>query len=382
MDCSDYLTKADFAKLVKIPTPRILIVGDYMWPWYQEACATALENLGCEVTRFSWFHDFWRWREGFSEPSYRSLWHRFQYRLHTGPTVWQVCRRLKNQAIAEQPDIIWFYNVQLIPPNIIKALKKVLPDTLFAQYANDNPFSSAAKSGLWRNYLLSIPLFDVHFSYRLNNILDYQQYGAKSIHLLRSYFIPEEDYPVKEDEIPERFKCDVVFAGHYEDDGRVEMLEAICHAGYRLNLFGGGWDSAFSKLNSESPLRSKFPVSPVTKADYRYAICGAKVALCFLSTLNLDTYTRRSFQIPAMEVAMLSQYTDDLASLFVPDAEAVFFRDKQELIAKLSKLLRDDEWRQYVAKGGYAKVYSMGHDVTSRMKVWINNVRQFRSPLI
>ena len=83
-----------------------------------------------------------------------------------------------------------------------------------------------------------------------------------------------------------------------------------------------------------------------------------------------------------MEVAMLSQYTDDLATLYRPDTEAVFFRDQYELIAKLAQLLGDNAWRQSVAKAGYAKVYAAGHDVTSRMKAWLDDLRKFRSSLI
>lgn len=352
--------------------PRLLLVGDYMWPWYQEVCAAALERCGCEVVRFGWFDDFRHWRERRSEPFYHSLWHRIQYRLRTGPTVWRVYRRLLRVAKATQPEVVWFYNVQLIAPGVVRALKKVLPRATFVQYANDNPFSATAKPGLWRHYLRSIPLFDVHFSYRMNNISDYQRHGAKSIHLLRSYFIPEEDYPVPQTEIPDRFKCDVVFAGHYEDDGRVGILEAICEAGYRLNLFGGGWEAALPKLRSDSPLRAKYPISGVAKADYRYAICGAKVALCFLSTLNHDTYTRRSFQIPAMKVAMLSQYTDDLTTLFEPNREAVFFRDQRELLDKLARLLGDEAWRQSVAVAGYSRVYEDCNDVYSRMSLFLS----------
>lgn len=358
--------------------PRIFLVGDYMWPWYQEICATALERHGCEVERFGWFDDFRHWREGHSEPFFHSLWHRIQYRLRAGPTVWQVYRRLMRCALAVQPDVVWFYNVQLIAPRIVKALKRALPQAIFVQYANDNPFSAAAKPGIWRHYLNSIPLFDVHFVFRHSNIVDYQRYGAKSIHLLRSYFIPEENYPVPPKEIPNHFKCDVVFAGHYEDDGRVEMLEAICDAGYRLNLFGGGWEAALPKLHSDSPLRAKYPISPVTKADYRYAICGAKIALCFLSSLNQDTYTRRSFEIPAMKVTMLSQYTEDLARLYEEDREVAFFRNKQELLNNLSKLLGNNQWRQSVAEAGYTKVYAAGHDVDSRMKVWLEDIQKHR----
>jgi hypothetical protein len=354
--------------------PRILLVGDYLWPWYQEVCATALERHGCEVVRFGWFDDFRHWRQGHSEPFYHSLWHRIQYRLQAGPAVWRVYRRLLRVAKAARPDVVWFYNVQLIAPRVVKELKKALPQTTFVQYANDNPFSTAAQPGFWRHYLASIPLFDMHLSYRLNNITDYRRHGATAVHLLRAYFIPEEDYPVPPAEIPDRFKCDVVFAGHYEDDGRVAMLEAICEAGYHLNLFGGGWEAALPRLRADSPLRAKFPVGPATKADYRYAICGAKVALCFLSSLNHDTYTRRSFQIPAMKVAMLSQYTDDLATLFEPDREAVFFRDQRELIEKLAKLLMDDTWRMAVANAGYAKIYKSGHDVANRMRQFLNNL--------
>jgi hypothetical protein len=353
---------------------RILLVGDYMWPWYQDACADALEFQGCVVERFGWLQDFRHFVEGESEPRYHSIWHRIQYRLHFGPAVWEVNNRLIEVANRFKPDIVWFYNVQLISASVVKKLRRLLPDAFFAQYANDNPFSHSAKPGLWRHYLNSVPLFDVHFTYRHSNIADYRQMGVKKIHLLRSYFIPEVDHPEPQGAIPERFKCAVDFPGHYEDDGRVEMLEAICDAGYKLNLFGGGWDAALPKLRADSPLHRQYPVSPATSADYRYAICGAKVALCFLSTLNHDTYTRRSFQIPAMRTAMLSQYTDDLASLYAPDMEAVFFNNTEELLDKLGKLLAYDDWRESVAVAGYAKVYSAGHDVKSRMKVWLEDV--------
>lgn len=357
---------------------RIMVVGQYMWPWYQEACAMALERLGCAVERFGWFGDFHSWRTGQLEPVYHSFLHRLQARIHAGPTVWKIQQRLVRRAKKIQPDIVWFYNVQLISPGIVKVLKKVLPRATFAQYANDNPFSCSAQPGLWRNFIASVPLFDVHFSFRLNNIEDYKKYGARTVHLLRAYFIPNEDYPVPRREIPNRFKCDVVFAGHYEADDRVQMLEAICHAGLQLNLYGGGWDKALSRLRPDSPLRKKYPINPVTGQDYRKAICGSKVALCFLSTLNRDTYTRRSFQIPAMKTTMLSQYTADLQDLYVENKEIVFFRNKAETVHKLKTLLKNETWRRSVAEAGYAKVYNAGHDVQSRMRVWLEQIEHWQ----
>jgi hypothetical protein len=153
------------------------------------------------------------------------------------------------------------------------------------------------------------------------------------------------------------------------------MLEAVCEAGYKLNLFGGGWDAALPKLRADSLLRSQYPISPATKADYRYAICGAKVALCFLSKLNSDTYTRRNFQIPAMKTAMLSERTDDLATIYEPDVEAMFFSNTDELLAKLRLLVSDSSLRDSIAEAGYRRTYADGHDVKSRMARWLKQVR-------
>jgi hypothetical protein len=357
---------------VSVSGKKILVVGDFMWPWYQEACSAALESNGNIVERFGWFDEFRYWTIGKSEPRFHSFIHRIQYRLSFGPIIWSLKKKLLIQALKFQPDIVWFYNVKIISPKFVKKLKSSLPSSIFVQYSNDNPFSNNASTGIWKNYLNSIPEFDVHFAYRIQNNRDYQRVGSKNTFLLRSYFIPEEDFPVPKDLIPEKFKCDIVFAGHFENDERIQLLESICLSGFKLNLFGGGWDK--SKLKPDSPLLDLFPVMPVTNDEYRFAICGAKVALCILSTLNRDTYTRRCFQIPAMKQVMLSQFTDDLANMFIPGKEAVFFNNSEELIVKLRQLVSDDDLRMQIANNGYKKVYDSGHDVKTRMSIFLENI--------
>jgi spore maturation protein CgeB len=356
------------------PAPKVLLVGDFMWPWYHEACANALEHHGCVVKRFGWFHAFRYFAEGQSEPIYHSFFHRIQYRFGLGPVVRRISRELIDVAAEFQPDIVWFYNVHLISPRVVIKLREICSNSVFVQYANDNPFSKSAKQGVWRKYLASISYFDLHCVFRHSNIKDYREMGSKNQALLRAYFIPEVEYQEPTAIIPDRFKCDVVFAGHFEDDGRAEMLEAVCNAGFKLNIFGGGWTAALNQLSINSPLRALYPIAPATGADYRYAICGAKVALCFLSKLNQDTYTRRNFQIPAMRVAMLSEYTDDLAALFQPNKEALYFENERELIYQLNFLIGNDADRQKIANAGFDRVYTDGHDVKSRMKNLLKDV--------
>ena len=351
-----------------IENKSILIVGDYSWPWYQEACGNALNDLGFQAEKFSWFDDFRYRPEGAIEPVYKNLWLRLQYRFNLGPKVREVEKRLIKQALDLRPNFIWFYNVRLISPNTVKQLRQKLPNTKFIQYANDNPFVLQAKYKFWSNFIKSIPYFDLTLSYRKNNLEAYKQHGAKHVELLRSYFIPENDYPLPISKIPKRFKCDIVFAGHYENDGRLEILEEVCNKGYSLNLFGGGWNEVLLSLDEDNPLKKYYPVSPVIGDEYRYAICGAKVALCFLSALNHDTYTRRNFQIPAMKTVMLSQYTSDLEQIFTPNSEAFFFRNTEELFEQLDVLIPNDGLRDRVREAGYKKVYSGHHHVEGRMR--------------
>lgn len=350
---------------------KVMIVGDYSWPWYQEACANALETLGCQVIRFGWFDDFSKRTHDSPLPVFYSIWHRLQYRLGTGPVVWRITRRLLQLAKYTQPDIVLFYNVTLLGSVVVQRLKGALAQSLLCQYANDNPFSPYASTGLWKRYIQSIPFFDAHFTYRSSNADDYYRLGAKHVRLLRSYFLPTEDYPVVRDEVPDHFKSDVVFVGHYEDDRRLAQLEHIARAGFDLKVFGSGWGDSFKKLDADSPLRSLYPITPVLGDDYRYAICGAHVALCFLSKLNQDTYTRRNFQIPAMKVAMLSEYTTDLAQLFLPNEEACYFNDDKELLHSIYYLLSNDSDRVKISRAGYERVYEDGHDVVGRMKSWL-----------
>src|SRR5207245_5920225 len=83
--------------------------------------------------------------------------------------------------------------------------------------------------------------------------------------------------------------------------------------------------------------------------------------------LNRDTYTRRCFEIPATRTLMLSEYSDDLAGLFSEGAEAEFFRDRDEMIDKISKYVCDPPTLRSVSEAGYRRVTQDQHDVRARM---------------
>jgi spore maturation protein CgeB len=65
---------------------------------------------------------------------------------------------------------------------------------------------------------------------------------------------------------------------------------------------------------------------------------------------------------------MLSQYTKDLAALFAPDQEALFFRNSGELVNLAKQYLADDTAREHIARAGKKRLLHDGHEVTDRAR--------------
>jgi hypothetical protein len=155
----------------------------------------------------------------------------------------------------------------------------------------------------------------------------------------------------------------VVFAGHFEPDGRGDILEYLLQHGIQVRIFGARW----GELPRTSIIRRQH-IQPVLGEKYVQTIAGAKVALVFLSQANRDTYTRRCFEIPACRTLMIAPRTDDLKALFKEDEEAVYFSSKEELLCKVRFYLENDSARERIAQAGYRRCLQDGHSNIDRAK--------------
>lgn len=336
----------------------------------------AFKKLGHDVSRFSW-HQYFLPAKGprWLQPLDRFV-KKLQNKLIWGPLVYAINRDFAAAVERCRPDMVFLYRGTHISGRVLRQIKSRCKHIFWVGYNNDDPFAAGHPYLLWRHFLKAVPEYDLMLAYRQHNLEDFRKAGAKQVRLLRSWFVPERNHPVvlSPEEVA-RYQCDVVFIGHYEPDGRLELLEEIVRRGYSLRLFGPGF--LWGEVIRKSPVLSHFfPVSLVWGEDYNKALCGAKVALCFLSKLNRDTYTRRCFEIPATGTLLLSEYSADLAGLYKEGEEADFFRDKDELIKKIEYYVQNEFVRRDVAQAGYNRVYGDGHDVASRMEDLIDFVRQ------
>lgn len=341
---------------------RVLLAGNYQFPWYEQACANALECLGNDVIRFSW-KNFYASFPGKIE----------EYLALDGPATWSANRALERTVAAIQPDMVVVWRGNHIGAPCLNNIRKQSPQCLIASYNNDDPFGPRYSSNaapinhrrLWNRFKEAIPAYDLNFVYRPTNVAEYLDAGARNVHVLMPYFVPELHSPMKltADELL-TYGCDVVFVGHHEADGRSKYLRAIVRAGLKLRIFGNGWPQ--DVLASISP--SLPPARAVLGEEYAKALCGAKVCLSFLSKLNRDTYTRRTFEIPACGGVMLSERTPDLSELFVEDKEAVYFDGEAELVEMATALVKDPARQASIGDAALRRVWSSGHDVVSRMQ--------------
>lgn len=346
---------------------RILVAGDGHSELHEQPVLETFRALGHDARGFLW-HGYFRPPAG--ALARRLLWpfYRAQDKFVRGPMVSRLNRDLVRLAAEFRPELLFVYRGTHVTATALRSIRSLVPGISIAGYNNDDPFGPGQPGYRWRHFLDCLPEYDIALAYRHHNLDDFTRHGARRVRLLRSWFIPERNHPVRlAPQDSEQFASDVVFAGHYENDGRVELLEAVARQGWRLRLFGPAnyWNPVLAR---SVVLRHLRPVRQVWGEEYNKALCGAKVALCFFSRLNRDTYTRRCFEIPATGTLMLSEYSDDLASLFAEGLEADYFRSKEEMLAKLAHYIGDDARRHAIAAAGMARVSADGHDIRSRLR--------------
>lgn len=341
---------------------KVLIVGNWHSDIHEEVIYQAFKKLNHNVFRFTW-NQYFNVQGNNNFLSVIS--NKAQRKYMIGPIMYRINHDLLTYSRQISPDVIFIYRGTHI---LQKTLAKIHQEikTFILGYNNDDPFSQKYSGWEWRHFTKCIPEYDLTLSYRKLNIKDYWEAGAKNVRLLRSWFVPEQNYPVKlsKEEI-KRFGCDVVFIGHYEDDGRKELLEDIVKNGIDLKIYGPGWEKV--TWNEKLP-DNIFPIKAVRGSDYNKALNAAKIALCFFSRLNRDSYTRRCFEIPASGTLLLSEHSEDMESLYEEGKEAAFFRNSSELIRKINLYLSDNSLRTLVASRGRDRAIKDGYDVVSRVK--------------
>lgn len=355
---------------------KVLIVGDYHSRLYEEAFYNSFKSLNFATEKFSWWQYFKGYQYGLEDKSdiLKKIYYKFQNKFLIGPTLFKINKDLYKKVQDFEPDLVFIYRGTHIWPQTIKKIKDL--GVVVFGYNNDDPFGKKYWKYVWRNFVSSIKLYDHLFVYRHKNAQDLSKLGYYNFSQLRSYYIKEDNYIIP-NASNERFNADVSFVGHFEDDGRDECLKYLIDNGVRVKIFGG--ESWFNSRYYNFFINNLGKISNLNKVDYNLSLNCAKICLVFLSKRNNDTYTRRCFEIPAAGSLMLSEYTQDLDSLFKQGVEADYFCSKEELLDKVKYYLDHDDARKKVASAGNERLLKDGHEVADRVKEIIKTYNQIKN---
>lgn len=338
---------------------KYIIAGDWKHHMYEQAWSKALKKREIEVIPFSW------------KSSYKNLFTRFQVK-YSLPflTLILVNFRLLYKIKKEKPEVVIVWIGTQIFPLTLRLIKNL--NIKIISYVHDDPFSHKSNIKIksfykyyWKYYIRGIKHYNLNLYSKQINVNESYNFFSKKSQVFRQYYVPDYHKQINLNEFDTSiYKCEVAFAGHYENDGRLEMIKYLVDQGVRLNLYGDDswnfedftkWPSNFRKLNR------------VSEFEYTKALNGANICLCFMSKLNRDHYTTRCFEIPACGSILLAERTEELSKLFIEGVHAFYFQSKEELYKQVQKILQDVDKTFAVKSEAIKRLKENGDDINYKI---------------
>jgi len=301
----------------------------------------------------------------------RSLPHRiFNKIVGKPPTYWRFNREIVKASQRFKPEfVLILLTASYINPATLKAIRSQ-GSAIVVNYCLDDFFSLNPKARS-RDMHRCIPLWDFIFTTKRYNVAELEAAGAKRAVFVRCGYDPAVHHPVPASPQEQaEWGSDLLFVGTYEDV-RAEWLTALVeHVPCRLRVFGTRWGAVASR----SPLFPHVERRPLVGREKCLAFASTKIGLAFLRKANRDTYTDRSFEIPACGVFMLAERSDEHALLYKEGREMACFQTVDELIGKVQHYLEHDQERMRIAQEGYNRVVAGNHTYADRLAEILNHV--------
>ena len=270
-------------------------------------------------------------------------------------------------------DILWIDKGWIIRPSTLKAIKSKVG--VIVLFNNDNPWGEHER-GLWRLHLKIVPLVHEVMTPRYSGVRPYELAGARRVSVVDFGFAPERHFPPSG---PVKAEHDISFIGTALRDGggfgRTGLhwsckWQSACRAG---SACSARWRRA---LRGQERLFAH--VGPGVWGDgYRTTIWASRVSLAFITKDNWDELSHRALEITACGGCLLAERASRLEQSFREDAEAVYFSNIDEMVAKAVALLEDETRRQAIAQAGLRRACGSGYDNVARLRDAID-----RSPLL
>ncbi len=256
-------------------------------------------------------------------------------------------------------DIVWIEKGNMIWPWTLWRIKKLTPYARLVSCSEDDMYVSHGHS-LW--YRLGLRYYDLVFTTKKYNLAELKLFGAKKTALFLDSYDERIHKTMYFTEIErERFSCDVVAIGAFEEE-RAESLLYLARHGIKVTVWGNDW-ARWVGLHPNLIVKNEF----LFGEDYSKSICAAKINLNFLRKINRDEVTSRSVEIPACGGFMLGERTRRHLEFFEEGKEAEFFDSNEEMLQKVKYYLEKNEEREKIGRAGRERCVKSGYSMRAQL---------------
>lgn len=301
-----------------------------------------------------------------------TIWRIFNRLFNRPPTYWKFNQDLISIAVSFQPDLLLVSKGNYIAPDTLIRIRE-WTNAKLVNYCKDTFFSQNPRL-VAQDMRDSIPLYDLIATMR-HIVPELKAAGARRAVFIQDGYDPLVHYPiVPTSQDVKRWGSDVVFVGTYEAERAIVLQQLVERYPCRLKIFGNQWE----KVPRNSPLAQCIEGRPIYGTEKLLAMACSKICLNFLRKANRDTYTARSFEIPACGAFMLAERSEDHEELLGEGLGVACFDpdSPEDLVEKVQYYLAHDEERQRIAKEGHWRVVMGKHTYRDRLKEILDLVRE------
>ena len=252
-----------------------------------------------------------------------------------------------------KPDIVWVDGGFLLPKAVIIFIQK----NFKCQFIHYTPDSLSAPGKSNRCMKNAISAYDVLVTTKEQDLKLYEKFSAKRVIFSLQGFDPSVHKPItlsSDEDL--KFASDVSFVGHYMKDRAAALEYILNQLDIKISIYGSGWNNH----NVSNKIKSVFYGEAVAD-DYAKVIAGSKIILGFLNNEVRDTFTTRTFEIPACKGFLLAERSLMHEKLLIEGLEAEYFSSNKEMLYKINQYLNDDSKREEIAFNGHKRVIESGY---------------------
>ena len=350
-------------------TLRVLFVADINVYAKGHARLRALDRIGADVKAIS------HTAIGGEDKGHLdlSLAFRLAWKLGIQLDSEEVNRRVLLEAKTFCPDLVWIEKGNMVKPRTLQQLKADCPSAVIAAYSEDDMFN---RLNTTRSFISCLPCYDVVFTTKSHNANadELPALGAKRCVKVDKAFDPDQHYPIEINEGERQaYGGDIGFIGTYAPERGADVL-FLAEQGFDVRVWGNGWDD-FPDAHSNLSIERRALVNTWSDLRYTKGIASMRINLGFLRKANRDVQTDRSMEIPACGGFMLAEYSTEHSLLFKEGVEAVFYRNRNELVEKIRYFLGNEEERRAIATAGRRRCVESGYTHEERMRFMLFEAR-------